>query len=199
MMTKKQQQLAALKALKWIEHIIETESGAEADSELDTIRAYILNSMSSSPITGGNSMPDNTIATTASLLREIADEMEKNPDEGFKEFKWSMRENGPFRINEDGWSELCRRASDPGYIVRHQPRAVPIGRVEVPEPMWEPPLLGTKYWCADAVFGVYAMQWDGTRDEYQWLRRGLCHRTREAAEKHVRAIILASGGEVDDE
>ena len=60
-------------------------------------------------------MTDNTIA---SLLRKIADEMERSPDEGFKEFKWSMQQ-GPFRINEDGWAELCRRAADPGYTVRH--------------------------------------------------------------------------------
>ena len=63
-------------------------------------------------------MTYNTIATTARLLREIADEMERNPNEGFKEFKWSMQQ-GPFRINEDGWVELCRRAADPGYAVCH--------------------------------------------------------------------------------
>ena len=65
-------------------------------------------------------MTDNTIA---SLLRKIADEMERSPDEGFKEFKWSMQQ-GPFRINEDGWGELCRRAADPGYTVRHRPRGI---------------------------------------------------------------------------
>ena len=36
-----QQQREALKALEWIEHIIETESGAEADSALEVLREYV--------------------------------------------------------------------------------------------------------------------------------------------------------------
>jgi len=142
-------------------------------------------------------MTDNATATTASLLREIADAMQQNPEEGFMEFEWSMQKP-PSRINEDGWVELCRRAADPGYTVRRRPRTITIAGVEVPEPMRTAPPLGTRCWCADVVFGANAMKWVGVRDEYRRLRRGLCHRTKEAAEEHVRALILASGGEVDD-
>jgi len=141
-------------------------------------------------------MTDNATATTASRLREVADEMERSPDEGFREFEWAIPQS-PFVINEDGWTELCRRVGDPVYTVRRRPRTITIAGIEIPEPMREPPPLGTRYWCADVVFGVYATEWDGIRDEYRWLRRGLCHCTKRAAEEHVRALILASGGEVE--
>ena len=36
-----QQQREALKALEWIEHIIETESGAPADVALEVLREYV--------------------------------------------------------------------------------------------------------------------------------------------------------------
>ena len=141
-------------------------------------------------------MTDNATATTASLLREIADEMERNPEGGFMEFEWSSPQI-PFVINEDGWVELCRRAADPGYTVRRRPRTIIIAGIEIPEPMRTAPPLGTRYWCADVAFKVNATKWVGIRDEYRRLRRGLCHRTKRAAEEHVRALILASGGEVE--
>jgi len=55
----RQQQREALEALEWINHIIETESGAEADSALTALRTYILNS---SPVTDG---PNVVAAATA--------------------------------------------------------------------------------------------------------------------------------------
>jgi len=44
-----QQQREAMEALEWINHIIETESGAEADSALTALRQYILNSTPGGP------------------------------------------------------------------------------------------------------------------------------------------------------
>ena len=140
-------------------------------------------------------MTDNA---TASLLREIADEMERSPDEGSKEFEWAVLQN-PFKINKDGWIELCRRAADPNFTVRRRPRTIKIAEVEIPEPMREPPPVGTTYWLADPLHRSKASreQWDGHRFEHGWLRRGLCHLTKEAAETHARTLIISIGGEVE--
>ena len=43
------EQREALKALEWINYIVETESGAEADSALETIHTYILSSTPGGP------------------------------------------------------------------------------------------------------------------------------------------------------
>ena len=139
-------------------------------------------------------MTDNA---TASLLREIADEMGRSPHEGSKEFEWAVLQN-PFKINKDGWVELCRRAADPNFTVRRRPRTIKIAGIEVPEPMRTAPPGGTTYWVADPRrFKAHRVQWDGVPSEYWCLRRGLCHLTKEAAETHARALIIASGGEVE--
>jgi len=136
-------------------------------------------------------------ATTTSLLREIADAARQNPEEGFMEFEWAEGRK-PFKINDDGWAELCRRAADPGYTVRRRPRTIAIGGVKVPEPMREPPPVETEYWIADPFRSkAHREYWDGFGFEYEWLRRGFCHLTKEAAETHARALIIASGGEVE--
>jgi len=142
-------------------------------------------------------MADNATSTAASLLREIADEMERSPEKGFMEFEWA-RGRKLFKINEDGWAELCRRTADPGYTVRRRPRTITIAGVEIPEPMREPPPVGTTYWVANPFFiRAEDTQWNGRVAEHELLRRGLCHLTKEAAETHARALIIASGGEVE--
>ena len=140
-------------------------------------------------------MTDNA---TASLLREIADEMERSPEEGFKQYEWSTTQR-PFVINEDGWAELCRRVGDPAYTVRRRSRTITIAGIEIPEPMRTAPPVGATYWIADPLHRVKAsrMRWDGLNHEPEWLRCGLCHLTKEAAETHSRALIIASGGEVE--
>lgn len=69
---------------------------------------------------------------------------------------------------------------------------------EYPEPVREPLEAGKTYFLAgpveDELCGEY--HWDGADLEVIWLRRGLIHLTREAAEAHARAIIFAGGGEV---
>ena len=140
-------------------------------------------------------MTDN--ATASLLLREIADAAQQNPEEGFMEFEWSTPRS-PFFINDDGWAELCRRVGDPDYTVRRRPRTITIAGIEVPEPMRTAPPGGTTYWVADPRrFKAHRVQWDGVPSEYWCLRRGLCHLTKEAAETHARALIIASGGEVE--
>ena len=57
----------------------------------------------------------------------------------------------------------------------------------------------TRYWIPityDHTVLAEDYLWVGGKTDLIWLRRGLVHLTREAAEAHARAIILAGGGEV---
>ena len=140
-------------------------------------------------------MTDNA---TASLLQEIADAAQQNPEEGFMEFEWATPRS-PFFINDDGWAELCRRVGDPDYTVRRRSRTITIAGIEIPKPMRTAPPVGATYWIADPLHRVKVsrMQWDGLNHEPEWLRCGFCHLTKEAAETHSRALIIASGGEAE--
>ncbi|WP_299314003.1 hypothetical protein [uncultured Halomonas sp.] len=73
-----------------------------------------------------------------------------------------------------------------------------INGYEYPDPERVEPEKGTRYWVPShlADENVYASSWYGTPFDMLMLRRGLIHLTREAAEAHARAIILAGGGEV---
>ena len=71
---------------------------------------------------------------------------------------------------------------------------------EYQEPVREPLEAGQRYWIAhileDVLVPTEGLRWHGGRVDILWLKRGLIHLTREAAEAHARAIILAGGGEV---
>jgi hypothetical protein len=69
---------------------------------------------------------------------------------------------------------------------------------EYPEPERVEPKSGTIYWVTDLILQepVLYLKWRGSEHDNLMLRRGLVHLTREAAEAHARAIILAGGGEV---
>lgn len=69
---------------------------------------------------------------------------------------------------------------------------------EYPEPEKVGPRGGTPYWYPAVTKEnmIYTAAWDGGKTDTRLLKRGLVHLTREAAEAHARAIILAGGGEV---
>lgn len=69
---------------------------------------------------------------------------------------------------------------------------------EYPEPVRVPLDDGQEYFLVDpyAKLSFTSMTWAGGVSDMRWLIRGLIHLTREAAEAHARAIILACGGEV---
>ena len=68
---------------------------------------------------------------------------------------------------------------------------------EYPEPVREPLGVGQKYFLADPEYKIRVIKyyWTDSDVDLLWLKRGLIHLTREAAEAHSRAIILASGCE----
>ena len=131
--------------------------------------------------------------TPSQMLRFVADAMERGDDP-----KEVFDTTSGGRV--DSWIITISLAVR-GYL-RLRPRTINIGGVEVPEPMRMRPPVGVGYWLVslnNKNGSPEPAEWEETPVEYCWLRRGLCHRTREAAEKHIRALILASGGEVDND
>ncbi len=71
---------------------------------------------------------------------------------------------------------------------RLKPRTININGFEVPEPLRHEPSDGTDYYVLD-MSEVSEMKWTSGVSEYEWLKAGLIHLTREAAEKHLEALL----------
>jgi hypothetical protein len=82
---------------------------------------------------------------------------------------------------------------------RVKPATITINGVEVPEPVREALEHGQEYWVVNPLNGggFNGGVWDENNIFcVNWLKRGLIHLTKESAEQHARALIMASGGEV---
>ena len=135
----------------------------------------------------------------AQLLEEIAAVMRERPKDWWREFEI----NNTGRAIKPCWFS----PKSPGQVldslaeahVRRRPRAITIAGIDVPEPMWEAPPVGAEYYEADTTLPqlAYKYRWTGEEADLRKLKRRRCHLTREAAEAHARAEIIASGGEVE--
>lgn len=91
-----------------------------------------------------------------------------------------------------GWEELTVQPSwAPHFQYRRKPKTVRIGEFDVPPPMREAPPVGTVVFvvtlmslCAHAGF-----LWTDSEINKRSLKRGLLHRTHEAADLHAKALI----------
>lgn len=88
---------------------------------------------------------------------------------------------------------ICEYPDD--WTVRRKARIISIGDIDVPEPMRVAPPMDTHYWVVD-IFAVALsrLSWAGNPADARWLKFGMCHLTKEAAEQHHKALILVSGG-----
>lgn len=78
------------------------------------------------------------------------------------------------------------------FDYRRKPRTIRIGEFDVPEPLREAPAIGAyAWWPGFAMLDSLAacFMWRGGTDEYEMLRRGVVHTTKEAAELHAKALI----------
>lgn len=71
---------------------------------------------------------------------------------------------------------------------RLKPRTININGFEVPEPLRNEPSDGTDYYVLD-MSEISEMKWTSDVSEHQWLKAGIIHLTREAAEKHLEALL----------
>lgn len=78
-----------------------------------------------------------------------------------------------------------------GYKYRVKPKTIRIGKYDVPEPMRDVPVPGTKYYAINPLPKIlYSVaSWDNTHTELEWLRQGILHRTKEAAIFHTMALL----------
>lgn len=86
----------------------------------------------------------------------------------------------------------------PQFTYRIKPRTIKIGDMEVPEPIKDASDMsnGSEYYfplvnCED-LCDDYC--WDGDHTDLRLLKRGLIHKTKEAAVIHAKALVKISGG-----
>ena len=100
-------------------------------------------------------------------------------------------------VNEWGYTTRGHVFHDPcgtsHYRLKPQPIKKPyikIGQRWVPEPMREEPAVGTSYVIAVTLHGVspFGTDWRDADFDKTWLKAGVCHLTREAAEAHLAAL-----------
>lgn len=108
--------------------------------------------------------------------------------------------DGELILFEKCGSFLDKKIQDRMDLLMAPPPMRSINGHEHPEPVREPLENGQRYWIPlaeeDDLTYVDGYEWSGCQVDMTWLKRGLLHLTREAAEAHARAIILAGGGEV---
>lgn len=80
---------------------------------------------------------------------------------------------------------------------RRKPPTIRIGKFDVPEPMRVAPAEGSEYWVAHLLGKPPRWFWQSDEKDREWLKNGICHATKQAAELHARALIslTAEGGE----
>lgn len=87
-----------------------------------------------------------------------------------------------------GWVDVAVLTFHEAAKYRLKPRTININGFEVPEPLRHEPSDGTDYYVLD-MSEVSEMKWTSDVSEYQWLKAGIIHLTREAAEKHLEALL----------
>ena len=80
----------------------------------------------------------------------------------------------------------------PNWSVNHEYRrklkVILINGHEVPEPHRTPLKDGEMYWTFTFHGGVVSLRWFSDEDDYNYLKNGVIHLTRGAAEKHFNAL-----------
>lgn len=93
-------------------------------------------------------------------------------------------------FNEDAgeWQDLdCTPTWAPFLQYRIKPKTININGYEVPEPVREPLGIGKRYYVV-SPYGSEVFNWAGDRIDYDLLKNGAIHLTKEAAQLHSEAI-----------
>ena len=99
-------------------------------------------------------------------------------------------------LGQRGWAD-CSEANKELFRIgaktefRIKPRTIKIGDFDVPEPMRVEPDAGHEYFVVEALSDIPAASqiWNGMDCEKRWLSIGLCHKSKESAIAHAKAII----------
>lgn len=103
------------------------------------------------------------------------------------------------KCHNEKWADMvCEPAWSEHTEYRIKPKTIRIGDIDVPEPVREALEIGQEYFVASpAMGGGSQFMWNGCAHDLKFLRHGLIHLNREAAELHAKALILVSGGTTD--
>lgn len=105
----------------------------------------------------------------------------------------------------DDWYD-CGENPDwhPGVQYRRKPQTIKVGKWEFPKPIGisEMPAIGTvlyltKFSTAAEAFTVWNSEWDGDNCDMGWLKGGMLHFTREAAQAHADVLNAICRGDVE--
>lgn len=91
---------------------------------------------------------------------------------------------------ERSWQQLY---GNPNWAIgcdyRRKPRTIHINGYEVPEPCRSPLQDGAIYFVARLSGNPTRWTWDSGGADKEWLKKGIVHLTREAAELHAKALL----------
>lgn len=119
----------------------------------------------------------------AALIKQWADDPSQHV------WYWSPS-GGIWRQTEPSWCETTTYALGPKPTQPPRKMCVLAG-VEFPAPETKTPGEGQRYYAA-MPFGAREYYWVNNVTERDWLRLGLVHLSREAAEQHARALLAAN-------
>lgn len=110
----------------------------------------------------------------------------------------AMTTNEPWKLWEvciyDEWNPLSKNPEwGTDRLYRRKPRTININGFEVPEPLRDAPNDNDNETCYIVNLTedkAYATVWHSSRPFFkQWLKSGIIHRTKEAAEIHLKALL----------
>lgn len=96
------------------------------------------------------------------------------------------------------WQTISNPSWFESVEYRIKPKTITINGIEVPKPESEAPDRNTKYYYPHLIGIVGWYRWSDHEVDIKLLKQGMVHLTEEAAIQHAKALILASGGTVDE-
>lgn len=119
----------------------------------------------------------------ADILRAIAD--------GETEFEQSVGTVWyPLSIS-NALISIAAASGNTANAYRIKPKTININGYEVPEPMRIAPAASTTYWRTALFNTNWASRYEWANDDMdnRWLKLGICHLNKEAAELHHKALL----------
>ncbi|EMO7834961.1 hypothetical protein AB2842_000859 [Morganella morganii] len=89
----------------------------------------------------------------------------------------------------DKWNPMSDAFFQTHREYRLKPNFIDINGHQVPEPVREPLQAGRQYWVADVTKWDDEWYWNDDNRYNLWLKRGLIHLTKEAADIHIAALL----------
>ena len=129
--------------------------------------------------------------TQAELMRHIADAVERNPEEWWREFEICF--DGEWMDAEP--REVTGLAANCPHKVRPKPHTYTLHVEKMPEPLREEPIHNSGYYVINPLSArVFAERWRGEVYEFVWLSRGLCYPDESTAREALEKLTKAMGG-----